>query len=285
MLTRVLLTALGAVLLAACGDADPVAPASAGDVGAVDPAGSWALVEAQPPMDVPPDARITLEVASDDRAWQVGGTAACNSYSGTVVTEGSVWRGEGYAVTEMACEEPRMAAERAYLDALLGVDEWSRPAADELVLSGSRVQLRFEALSPVPTADLTATTWLLDALLTGTGPAASVSAPVPEADDASLRLDPGGAVHASTGCRTFSGEWTEAGDEVLLTSFGQRADSPNVAADGTPTCDEAVIAQEDHVLSVLGDGFRAEVEGRRLTLTSRDGLGLSYRAADGGSGG
>lgn len=77
----------------------------------------------------------------------------------------------------------------------------------------------------------------------------------------------------------LSGEWVETGDEVLLTTFGVRGDSPNVASDGTTTCDEAVIEQ-DQVLSVLGDGFRAEVDGQHLTLTSRDGLGLTYRAAE-----
>ena len=95
------------------------------------------LVDAQPMIEVPADARVTLEVLADGDAWQVGGTAACNSYGGTVVT------------------------------------------------------------------------------------------------------------------------------------------------DGITTCAEVVIAQENHVLSVLGDGFRAEVDGRRLTLISRDGLGLTYRAAGG----
>jgi len=119
----------------------------------------------------------------------------------------------------------------------------------------------------------------LDGLLVGTGPDASVSSTVADADPATLHLDVDGTVRASTGCRTFDGEWIDTGDEVLLATFGQRDDSPNVAADGTTTCSDAVVAQEDHVLSVLGDGFRAEVDGDRLTLTSRDGLGLVYRAA------
>lgn len=281
MPTRLLLIAVAVMLLAACGDAtNPAAPAE-DDGTAADPAGSWVLVDAQPTIEVPAGARVTLQVAREGDGWQVGGTAACNSYGGAVDIEGSAWRARGYAGTDMACEEPRMAAERAYLDALAGVEEWARPSAGELVLTGPEVTLRFEELPPVPTADLTATTWVLDGLVTGTGPDASVSSPVAGADEATLRLEPGGAVDASTGCRTFSGEWTEAGDEVLLTTFGQRDDSPNVAADGTTTCDEAVVAQEHHVLSVLGDGFRAAVEGQRLTLVSRDGLGLSYRAAEG----
>jgi heat shock protein HslJ len=275
------LTALAALALSACaGAAGPTAAGADDGDGSASPAGSWVLADAQPAIQVPADARITLSVEPDGEAWQVGGTSACNSYGGTVTTDGERWRGGEFGMTEMACDLPRMDAESAYIAALLAVDTWARPSADELVLTGPDVELRFTALAPVPTADLTGTTWLLDGLTGGTGPDATVSSTVADADDATLHLDIDGTMTASTGCRTFSGEWIETGDEVLLTTFGERDDSPNVADDGTTTCSAAVVAQEDHVLSVLGDGFRAEVEGDRLTLVSRDGLGLTYRATD-----
>lgn len=281
MPTRLLLTALAALLLTSCGGgAGPAAPTVEGDGAATDPEGSWVLVGAEPTIDVPANTRVTLEVTTEGEAWQVGGTAACNSYGGTVVTDGPGWQAQGYGQTDMACEEARMATERAYLDALGAIDRWARPSADRLVLTGPDVELRFDALPPVPTAELTATTWVLEGLITGTGSDASVASTAGSADEATLRLEDDGTVEASTGCRTFSGEWIETGDEILLTTFGVRDDSPNVAADGTTTCDEAVVAQEDHVLSVLGDGFRAEIEEQRLILTSRDGLGLGYRPAE-----
>ncbi len=282
MPSRSPLVAVAALLLAACGGpADPGAPVVEGDGTALDPAGSWVLVEAQPVIDVPNDARVTMEVTAEDGdTWQVGGASACNSYGGRVMTEGSSWSAEGFGGTEMACEEPRMAAEQAYLDALSAVETWSRPSTEELVLSGPDVELRYEVLPPVPTAALTGTTWVLDGLVTGVGPEATTASSVAEAEEATLRLDPDGTVAASTGCRTFTGEWIETGDEVLFTTFGVRDDSPNVAGDGTTTCSPAVVDQEDHVLSVLGDGFRAEVDEQQLRLISRDGLGLTYRAAD-----
>ncbi len=282
MPSRSPLAAVVALLLASCGGpADPGAPAVEGDGSAADPAGSWVLVEAEPELGVPSDARVTMEVAAEDGdAWQVGGTSACNSYGGRVRTEGSSWSAEGFGGTEMACEEPRMAAEGAYLAALTAVEAWSRPSPDGLVLTGPDVELRFEALPPVPTADLTATTWVLDGLVDGVGPDATTASPAADAEEATLRLGSDGTVAASTGCRTFSGEWIETGDEVLFTTFGVRDDSPNVAADGTTTCAPGVVEQEDHVLSVLGDGFRAEVDGQQLRLISRDGVGLTYRAAD-----
>lgn len=274
--------------LAACGETDPTVPVVDGDAGddasgqdGDDPAGSWVLVDAQPTVDIPDGVRITLTVtAQDDGTWQVGGSSACNSYGGTVTTDGGAWRAEGFGWTDMACEEPRMAAEQAYLAAFTDVDTWARPSADELALTGPDVALLYERLSPVPTADLVETTWVLDGLVHGAGADSAVSSTVADADDATLRLRADGTVQASTGCRTFEGEWIETGDEILFTTFGQRDDSPNVAPDGTTSCSEQLVDQEDHVLSVLGDGFRVEIDGRSLTLTSRDGLGLVYRAAD-----
>lgn len=279
MLTRPLLASIAALLLTSCGGAG-ISSTPDGNGAVADPAGSWVLVDAQPAITVPSGARVTLQVAAEEGGWQAGGTAACNSYGGRVVTDGDRWRAEGFGWTEMACQEPLMAVEQAYLDALAAIDTWARPSAAELVLTGPDVELRFEALPPVPTAELTSTTWVLDGLVTGTGPDASVGSTAVGADQATLRLEPEGTVAASTGCRTFTGEWTETGDEILLTTFGQRDDSPNVAPDGTTTCEPDVVVQEDHVLSVLGDGFRAEVDGTRLTLVSRDGLGLTYRAAE-----
>jgi heat shock protein HslJ len=285
MMNRLVTTSavLLAVSLAACGGAaepgSPTDEADAANASTAGPAGSWVLVDASPPIDVPEGARVTLQVTEDGDAWQAGGTSACNSYGGTVRTDGNGWLGQGYGQTGMACDEPRMAAEQAYLDALMAVDAWARPSDDELMLTGRDVELRFASLPPVPTEALTGTTWVLEGLRTGTDPDSAVATTAPNAAEATLVLTSDGTLTASTGCRTFDGEWVETGDELLFTTFGETADSPNIAADGTTTCDTAVVAQEDHVLSVLGDGFRAEIDGTQLTLHSRDGLGLTYRAA------
>jgi hypothetical protein len=58
------------------------------------------------------------------------------------------------------------------------------------------------------------------------------------------------------------------GDEVLFTSF---------TADGE--CPEHLAAQDSHVVGVLGDGFRAAIDGERLTITNDGPLGLGYRPA------
>lgn len=281
MHSRLLVIALAALVLTACGSPAGVGgPSVDGGPETSSPAGAWVLVDADPAIDVPADARITLEVSADGDHWQAGGTSACNSYGGQVTIEGTAWRGSGYGSTAMGCDEPRMTAEQAYLDALHAITTWDRPTEDSLVLTGPGVELRFTLLPPLPTADLVDTTWVLTGLMSGTGEDGTVSSTAPDADEATLQLRADGTMDASTGCRTFSGDWVEQGDEVLLTTFGQRDDSPNVAADGTTTCSEAVVAQENHVLSVLGDGFHVEIDGQQLTLISRDGLGLTYTAGE-----
>lgn len=72
----------------------------------------------------------------------------------------------------------------------------------------------------------------------------------------------------STGCRELHGEWIEDGDEVLFATFG---------AEGN--CPEELREQDGHVVGVLGDGFTVKIDGDQLTIFSRGGLGLAYRAS------
>jgi heat shock protein HslJ len=89
-------------------------------------------------------------------------------------------------------------------------------------------------------------------------------------DPATLALAPDGSLTGGTGCRTFTGHWREANGEILFNEFGMDEGE----------CDPALAAQDNHVVGVLGDGFRAAVEGQRLTLTSTGNLGLGYLTAD-----
>ncbi len=46
------------------------------------------------------------------------------------------------------------------------------------------------------------------------------------------------------------------------------------------TCPAELSAQDDHVVSVIGDGFIPTIEGDLLTLMDPGGIGLVYRAED-----
>lgn len=224
--------------------------------------GSWVLTAgtldgAQVP--IPEDHRITLTV----EGTQIGGTAACNSYGGRVVPGPGGMRIEHLSQTDMACEEPAMAAEAIYLTALTRVRQLVRDG-EELIGRGDGVELRFDMLRPPPTAELVDTVWVLDTVIVGDVAAA------PTGEPATLELRSDGTFSGSTGCRSFSGEWLEAGDQILAPSWGM----------DEIVCSRELTGQDTHVVAVIGDGFIPSVDGNLLTLMDPGGTGLVYRAGD-----
>jgi heat shock protein HslJ len=258
---RTILTNLALmVLLAACGAAqNPSAPDASG--GAV--VGDWVLTGGSiDGVDAPvlEDHRITMTITGS----HVGGTAACNTYGGEIAMRADGLHFDNLFQTEMACvDQAAMAAEAAYMAALARVREIVRDG-EELVARGDGVDLRFEALPPPPTADLVGTSWVLDTVLVGDVAASPVG------DPATLKLDEDGTFLGSTGCRTFSGEWEEQGDQIV---------APSLSMDDN-ACPEELRSQDQHVVSVIGDGFIPTIEGNLLTLMDPGGVGLVYRAGD-----
>jgi heat shock protein HslJ len=243
------------LLLAGC------AAAAGGGSASVDVAGEWELVSgtaAGTPLPRPKSSRATLTFD----AGEAGGQSFCNHYFSSYTLDGDSIRFDGIGGTEMGCEPEIMAAESAYVAALGSVTRIARDG-DELVLTGDDVELRFSAVPPVPTSELVGTAWVLESLIDGETASSVMGSP------ATLRLDADGTVSGSTGCRTLTGTWETRGGTVVF---------PDFAADGE--CPQHLFAQDDHVVAVLGDGFRADVVENRLTLADPDGRGLVYR--DGG---
>lgn len=251
------------LVAAACGGgADVSGDATADDGGA--PVGSWELVEGRGPGgDIPILAGHAITLRFDDDG--IGGTAACNQYFGVATIDGDSITVTGVGQTEMGCmPQAVMDAERAYLDALVQVTTLER-SGERLVLAGPDTELTYERLAPPPTADLIGTRWELDGLILGAGPDGAVSS---VDGDGYLVLGEDGTLEGSTGCRRLTGRWIEEGDTIRMTAL---------TADGD--CTLELRDQDGQVVEVL-ERFRAEVDGQRLTLTSRDGsAGLAYRAA------
>ena len=253
MKTRLLIPAILVLVVAACGTEPPLAEP-------IDLTGSWQLTsgshrgESLEPISTHP---VTIEFTAD----RIGGTAACNSYGGTFdASTGSVTISE-LSITEMACDPPEtMELERAYVDALLAVNE-AVIEGTTLTLSGPETTLEFEELPPVPTADLLGTVWVLDGLVSGD----SVSSVA--GDRATLELVSDGSLLGSTGCRILTGTYVETAGSI---------ETPMLTADGE--CPGDLFDQDSQVVSVLEGPFRAEVDGQSLTLTGSGGEGLTYRA-------
>ena len=87
---------------------------------------------------------------------QLRGTAACNSYFADAPSTGPSITIGGVGATEMGCDEPRMAAESAYLAALPEVTEVVRDG-ETLTLWGDEAELVFTLEPPEPDAPLVGT--------------------------------------------------------------------------------------------------------------------------------
>lgn len=223
--------------------------------------GSWQLKEgtvdgvAVPIIESHP---ITITFEGE----QVSGTASCNGFGGTFDLDGSTVTFSNLAMTEMACmPEETMVAEQLFGSGLTMVDTLTLDGT--LVLSGPDVELVFEPVEPVPDSELTNTVWVLDGLIQGD----AVSTPVADSH-ATIEFFTDGSVLGDTGCRPFSGQYRINGSEVVLTEL---------AADGHE-CEPELADQDNHVISALEGGFRAEIEGDRMTTWTQGDEGLTFLA-------
>lgn len=122
------------MVLAACGGGAQESPDIIGD---------WVMNGASiggESMVIPDNAVISLTAD----AVNIGGTSACNQYGGSYTINGNSIEIADVFSTMMACEEPLMATETAYLAALEQVDTVTMDGG-ELVLTGADVELRFSA--------------------------------------------------------------------------------------------------------------------------------------------
>jgi heat shock protein HslJ len=200
-------------------------------------------------------SRITLKVDGT----KAGGSAACNTYGGTIQVSGSSVAISALSMTEMACQENLMASEAAYLAALPRVTTVAL-TGNSLVLSGPEVELRYTRVPAVADADPIGTTWILESLVSGETVSSTVA-------QATLQLGADGRIAATTGCRQVTGTYTISEGRVQVT-----LDPYDTIACAAPLGD-----QDTHVLKVLGGQPTIGVDGDRLTLTAGD-KGLGYRA-------
>jgi putative lipoprotein len=129
-----LVLGLVAALAAACGgdDDDGDAPSLEGT--------DWTLASG---VDAPDDAVPTLTLDGGNAS----GFGGCNTFAGGYELDGDSISIGPLAGTLMACEEPKMAVEAAYLPALEAADAWAIEGGELVLSSGGEETLRFSAAS------------------------------------------------------------------------------------------------------------------------------------------
>ena len=209
--------------------------------------------------DVPDTAVISLGFADG----QVSGRSACNSYFGgyTADDDGAL-SFDALGGTEMACEEPLMSLEAAYLSALASVTSFSVSSfasGDSLELAGPDVTLAFFEEVPPERLPLVGTDWELDSVFSGDAVSSTIAG-----TRVTMTLADDGSVSGSGGCNTYSGTSTRDGDAL---SFGPLASTKMACADD-------VMAQESAFLEAMALVGELSIEGTRLTLGVRSGAPL-----------
>jgi heat shock protein HslJ len=235
------------VAVQACGS---TAPSASRETSLGEVAGDWQLESgtidgvAIPLVDGF-DVTMTVEAPS------IVGTSACNSWGGRIaLVDGEIHVTEASSTMKL-CSDPVMATETAFMGAIPLVRSAARDG-DRLTLVGPGVEMVFLSLEPPPVADLVGPIWRLDALGEGDVHGAPIG------DPATLHFDADGSFSGSTGCRSFTGSWIRQTGAIVVTSMSMTGECPADQAD-----------QDGFVVAVVGDGFRAQIDGDRLTLTAR----------------
>ena len=233
-----------------------VVTACAGAVGTgVSPVGTvWNLTLLNGESLVPTTS-ITAEFSEDGK---VGGSAGCNNYSAAYEVDGNKinLNMSATAMTLMACPEPIMKQESAYLAALEGAATFE-VSDEELVLfdaSGNPVAV-FEAVSQ----DLAGTSWEVIGYNNGKGGVVSVII------DTQITANFGedGELTGSAGCNEYFGPYESDGENISMGPFGT----------GRMACPEpeGVMDQENQYLAALETADTFKIEGLRMNMRTAEG--------------
>ena len=217
---------------------------------------------------------VTMQLDGDE----IGGTAACNGYGGSVTIGQASELGGSFEVgelswTEMGCEPAVMELEQQYLAALAAVDSYELAETLSLGRTRAGTSLVFERVEPVADAELVGTTWVLDTLITG-----DTASNSPGMAGAFLEFSEDGVLTGSTGCRRLEGRWSIEGATIRIPVLSA-IDDPNAGV-----CAPESEALDGDVIAVVESGSTVEVDGSRLTLTAPGGDGLSFQAHAAGTG-
>jgi len=162
----------------------------------------------------------------------------------------------------MGCQSDVQELEQVFLRALGAASAYSVDGGQLQITTPAGVW-RFDRLAPVPTVELVGRTGVLDGYIDGESVSNEAGM-----EAAFIELQDGGVLVGATNCRALSGTWIETGSEIVFTEFSADGECPGDAASDL----------DSRIITVLGDGFSAEIDGNRLTVMSRGGEGLSFRS-------
>jgi heat shock protein HslJ/uncharacterized lipoprotein YbaY len=250
---------------AAGGPWDYYRKAGTGQDEAMDASGSltgiiWNLTElnGQPPL---PATTISAEFGEDGR---LSGSSGCNSYSAAYEVDGDNININmtPVATTLMACPEPIMAQERAYMEALDAAETYEVSAPpeggeEELVLfdaNGDSVAA-FSAVSQ----DLAGSSWDVISYNNGRGGVVSVII----GTEITANFAENGELAGNAGCNDYFGAYEADGENISMGPFGTTRKACQEP--------EGIMQQENEYLAALETAATYKIDGATMNMRTAEG--------------
>lgn len=197
---------------------------------------------------------VTLRLQND----RFHGNAGCNRYSGSYASEsgGKIRIQAGIVTTKMACPQPRMDFERAYLSAL-GKSTIGSVTDGKLILSDTNQQPLL-VFVPRESVNLENVHWQARSINNGHGGVVTT----PATGKSSAQFSDG-TIHGNAGCNQYSATYNSAIGQLKigpLRSTRMHCGDP-----------EGLMNQEQQFLDALARASRYTIASGRLELRSEDG--------------
>jgi heat shock protein HslJ len=225
--------------------------------------GNWKLASygsAGSPQAVPAGVEVTAKFVDGT----VSGRGGCNQYSATYIQVNDSLTIGPATTTMMACPEPAMSVEQAYLAALDKTATFSqRP--DSLTLRTEDGQAL--VYQPAPVADLEGTSWTVTGYNNGQQ---AVVTPIVGTTISLMFADKKASGKA---CNSYGGAFSAGDDGTIHIS---QLTNTLMACPDPP----GVMEQEQQYLAALPKAATWQIEGPRLTIRDPDGAILVTAAVD-----
>jgi heat shock protein HslJ len=242
----VIFALLSAAIFTACNGAGGSEDALVGPV--------WNLVTLNEESLVP-GTSITAEFSEDG---SVTGSSGCNNYAATYEVDGDAINFDlsATAMTLMACPDPIMKQEAAYL-AVLAAASTFEASEEEMVLFGPRGEsiAVYEAVSQ----DLAGSSWEVVGYNNGQGGVVSVIIGTQITAD----FGEDGQLTGNAGCNDYFGPYETDGNKISMGPFGS----------GRMACSEpeGIMHQERQYLAALETADTYKIEGNSMNMRTADG--------------
>lgn len=186
----------------------------------------------------------------------LSGSAGCNQYTGKYTTSGSSITISNLANTAMACDQPVMDQETAYLKALGDAKSYSVNGNSLTLLGGGGTALAaYQAQSQA----LAGTNWEVIGYNNGKEAVTSVLLDT----KITASFDNAGNLSGNAGCNQYSGPYTTTGSQIKI--------GPLTSTMMTCSDPEGIMDQEAQYLAAMQSAATYLVNGNGLELRTADG--------------